>query len=486
MTTRATDREAIETEARALLAAEQRAVEEANERNPVLPSVRNNAVGAATIVLERFFTTDGLRQLAYYRENWYSYYKKLWSQRTEDDVDHFLHDKLTRCRQMDAEGEVTDFNCAQRNVSEIKYQIQQLVSIPSHYRAPVALVDGKWLPQDARGKIVCRGQIIDMLTGKVQSNHHLFIPNGAEWEWSAKAKEPKVWEGFLTDLFGEKEDEVQMLQEWMGYLLSGDTWAHKGMIIVGPPRAGKGTIGHVMSLLMGSSMVASPSLNSLGKDFGLEPLVDKRLCLISDARLSNRADINAVIETLLRITAGDPVDVGRKHKGSLHTQLDARVMMLSNEMPLLSDNSNAINTRFLILTLGNSFLGKEDTALLDKLTKELPAIALWAVEGYKRLKQRGKFVEPESSSAARGEWYQENNPLAQFIEDRCEVKEDERVEMTKLYDEYRIWCEARGLPVMAANSISRKISAMLVGKVRKTKTGATRYLMGVRVKPGDI
>lgn len=481
MTDNITDDDAIREEARRLLAAEQEAIREADERNPVLPGMSRNSLGAAQIVLERFFTKDGLRQIAYWRENWYSYYQQLWSERTEDDVSKFIHNRLMECRTVDAEGNVIDFNCAQKNVNEMKFQVQQLVGIPSHINAPAVFKDGKWVEQDASGKIVCRGQIVDMMSGKVTSNHHMFIPNGAEWTWDKKSPEPKVWLNFLDELFNGATQEVELLQEWMGYVLSGDTWAHKGMILVGPPRAGKGTIGHVLAKLLGKSMVASPTLHSLGKDFGLQPLLDKRLCLVSDVRLSNKADVMAVIEVLLRVTAGDPVDVNRKHKGSLMTTLGARVMMLSNEMPQLYDSSNAINTRFLILQLSNSFLGKEDVTLLSKLEAELPGIAKWCVEGYKRLKQRGRFSEPETSDAARQEWYEENNPLAQFVEDRCTVGPDERVEMTALYDIYKTWSEARGFPVMASNALSRRLSAQLMGKVRKGKSGSTRYMYGLSV-----
>lgn len=471
----------IRAEAQRLLAAEQEAIREADERNPVLPGMQRNSLGAAQIVLERFFTKDGLRQLAYWRENWYSYYQQLWSERTDDDVSKFIHNRLMDCRTVDAEGNVIDFNCAQKNVNEMKFQMQQLVGIPSHNSAPCAYINGRWVEQDASGKIVCRGQIVDMMTGKVTSNHHMFIPNGAEWSWDKKAPEPELWLNFLQQLFEGSQLEVELLQEWMGYVLSGDTWAHKGMILVGPPRAGKGTIGHILAKLLGKSMVASPTLHSLGKDFGLQPLLDKRLCLVSDARLSNKADVMAVIEVLLRITAGDPVDVNRKHKGSLMTNLGARVMMLSNEMPQLYDSSNAINTRFLILQLSNSFLGKEDTSLLSKLEFELPGIAKWCVDGYKRLKKRGKFAEPESSNDARQEWYEENNPLAQFVEDRCTVGVDEKVEMTHLYDVYKTWSEARGFPSMASNQLSRRLSAQLMGKVRKGKSGSVRYMYGLSV-----
>ena len=484
--TRPTDDAAILEEARRLLEAEQQAMAEADERNPVLPSVRNNSLGAATILLDRFFTVNGLRQFAYWRETWYSYYNELWSQRSEDDMDHFLHRKLIECRSVDSEGNVIDFNCAQRNVSEIKYQVQNLVSIPSHFRAPVARIKGKWVEQDARGKIVCRGQIVDMMTEKVTSNHGMFIPNGAEWKWDKNAKEPTLWLKFMEDLFNGATAEVELLQEWMGYVLSGDKWAQKGMILVGPKRGGKGTIGHVLTRLLGTSMVASPSLHSLGKDFGLQPLLDKRLCLVSDARLSNKADIMAVIEVLLRITAGDSVDVGRKHKDAVNSVLDARVMMLSNEMPQLSDSSDAINSRFLILTLGNSFYGKEDPDLLDKLTEELPSIAKWCVEGYKRLMSRRRFIEPDSSNMAREEWYQENNPLSQFVEDRCVFGADEKIEMTALYEAYKAWSEARGIPFMAANSLSRRLASQLIGKVRRGKSGSQRFMYGMSVKGGDF
>lgn len=476
-----TEDDTIREEARRLLAAEQQAMADADERNPVLPGMSRNALGAAQIVLERFFTKDGLRQIAYWRESWYSYYQQLWSERTEDDVQKFIHNRLIECRTVDAEGNVIDFNCAQKNVNEMKFQVQQLVGIPSHIAAPAAYVNGRWKEQDASGKIVCRGQIVDMMTGKVSSNHHMFIPNGAEWTWDKKASEPVKWIEFLDQLFSGSTQEVELLQEWMGYVLSGDTWAHKGMIIVGPPRGGKGTIGHILARLLGKSMVASPTLHSLGKDFGLQPLLDKRLCLVSDARLSNKADVMAVIEVLLRVTAGDPVDVNRKHKGSLMTSLGARVMMLSNEMPQLYDSSNAINTRFLILTLSNSFLGRENIHLLDELSAELPSIAKWCVEGYKRLKDRGRFSEPESSNNAREEWYQENNPLAQFVEDRCVLGVDEKTEMTQLYEVYKNWSEARGFPSMASNALSRRLSAQLSGKIRKGKSGSTRYMYGLSV-----
>lgn len=478
MTTK--DDEQIRTNAKRLLAQEQEAMRLADEKNPVLPSINADAAGAARIVLERFFTTDDLPRLVRWRETWYSYFHNMWSERTEEDITHFVHERLLKCRTVDKEGNLKDFNCKSCNVNEIVIQMAQIVGIPSHMTVPLMRVDGGWIPHSTKGKIVCKGQIVDMLEKRVTSSSYIFIPNGATWVWVDKAKKPTAWFKFLESILGDRQDEIKLLQEWMGYVLSGDTWAQKGLIILGPPRAGKGVIGHIMTHLLGRSMVASPTLSSMSKDFGLQQLLDKRLCLLSDARLSSRADIMAVVEILLRLVADDAIDVNRKHKSAITTQVGARVMMLSNEMPQLYDSSNAINKRFLVIPLTKSFLGKEDPGLLDRLLPELPAIAHWAADGYIALRKRGRFAEPDSSSAATDEWYNETNQAMAFFDDVCSPSPDDRVLSNDLYAAYRSWCEAGGQKPLDARWMIRKLTA---GKsfLRSVKSDGKRYVIGLKM-----
>ena len=49
------------------------------------------------------------------------------------------------------------------------------------------------------------------------------------------------------------------------------------------------------------------------------------------------------------------------------------------------DASGAIAGRFLVLTLRNSWLGREDPALTDALLTELPGILGWVLDGLDRL-----------------------------------------------------------------------------------------------------
>jgi putative DNA primase/helicase len=422
----------------------------------------------------------------YWRETWYSYWKKIWSERSANDIEKFIHIGLQQCRATNTEQEVVDFPITKANVGELQFQIKNIVGIPSHYRVPIVMKDGRWESIDATGKMICKGAIIDMIDGTVSDNLHMFIPNGAEWEYNPNAPTPDRWNRFIEQILPE-QDERAMLQEWFGYVLSGDLWAHKGIIVVGPPRGGKGTLGHVLSALLGESMVSTPTLHGLSKDFGLQSLLDKRLCLMSDARLSNRTDIMGVVEVLLRMIGGDKLDVQRKFATTLTEQMDARVMILSNEMPLLADGNEAITSRFLILNLTESFLGREDVNLLRDLKKELPGIALWAMEGYRRLRERGRFAEPAKSNERRKDWFNEINPVSQFIEDCCVVAADARTNVNELYENYRAWCEAHGMFVLASNAFSRKIGSTLQGKVYKVKSDkGARIWCGLRLKDNAI
>ena len=75
-----------------------------------------------------------------------------------------------------------------------------------------------------------------------------------------------------------------------GYLVSGDTKQQKIFLLVGPKRGGKGTIGRVLSRMIGRHNVAGPTLASLSTNFGLQDLIGKPVAVISDARMGSKSD----------------------------------------------------------------------------------------------------------------------------------------------------------------------------------------------------
>jgi putative DNA primase/helicase len=102
--------------------------------------------------------------------------------------------------------------------------------------------------------------------------------------------EPAEWLRFLHELWPDGKESIDALQEWFGLCLGVDTRHHKILLLVGPKRAGKGTIERVLQGLLGKDSYAAPSLASLGTNFGTAALIGKPLAIIV-TRVSARAPI---------------------------------------------------------------------------------------------------------------------------------------------------------------------------------------------------
>jgi putative DNA primase/helicase len=65
------------------------------------------------------------------------------------------------------------------------------------------------------------------------------------------APPPSKWLKFLAGVFNNDKEAINTLHEWMGLLLTADTSFQKILLMVGPPRSGKGTIARVITHLRG-------------------------------------------------------------------------------------------------------------------------------------------------------------------------------------------------------------------------------------------
>ena len=179
-------------------------------------------------------------------------------------------------------------------------------------------------------------------------------------------------------------------------------------------------------------------------NFGLAPLIAKPLAIISDARLSGRSDQAVIVERLLSISGEDVLTIDRKYRQPWTGTLPTRFLLLTNELPRLADASGAMASRFVVLTLRNSFYGQEDTELTHKLREELSGILRWSLDGLARLRERGRFVQPPSSAEAIRELEDLGSPVGAFIRDRCELEPGLEIQTDHLYDEWKNWCDGQG------------------------------------------
>lgn len=215
-------------------------------------------------------------------------------------------------------------------------------------------------------------------------------------------------------------------------------------MVCGPKRSGKGTIARVLTALLGPVNVAGPPLGSLATNFGLQPLMGNLLAIVSDARLSGRTDQAIVVERLLSISGEDSLTIDRKHKSPVTVKLPTRFMLLTNELPRLRGTCGALASRFIILTLTESWFGREDHDLTDELLAELPSILLWALDGWAELQKQGHFTQPGSSADAIRELEDLSSPMGAFLRDRCETGTGCLIDRDELFGAWKSWCEEQG------------------------------------------
>lgn len=278
------------------------------------------------------------------------------------------------------------------------------------------------------------------------------------------ASEPTEWLRFLDSLWPDDSESIALLQEWFGYCLTHDTSLQKALLIVGPPRSGKGTIAHILATLIGEENVCGPTLSSLAGQFGLQTFLGKMLAVVSDARLSARPDKAAIVERILSITGEDHLSVDRKNLTPITVRLPARILMLSNELPRLDDASGALASRFEVLVLDRSYLGAEDTELYGRLLLECPKILAWAIDGLVRLRQAKRFTSPKTSAEVVEELANLGSPVSAFAKEMCVVELGVTVPIDELFRAWTWWNRRQGNShAPAMNIFSRDLHAAVPG-----------------------
>jgi putative DNA primase/helicase len=309
----------------------------------------------------------------------------------------------------------------------------------------------------------------------------LFNVAALDFDYDAAASSPVRWIAFLNELFGADFESIESLQEWFGYALVADTSQQKILLMVGPRRSGKGTIARVLTRLVGAANVAGPTVSSLGGNFGLQPLLGKSLAIVSDARFAGE-NIGTIVERLLCISGEDAVTIDRKFATSVTMKLPTRFVFLTNELPRFNDASTALAGRFLVLRLTRSFYGSENISLTDQLLEELPGILLWALDGWRRLRDQGRFTEPESSRTAIQDLEDLASPVSAFVRDRCVLGPEHRVPVPEIYVAWQAWCAQDGrTSATTRQTFGRDLQAAVPSIQRRQGTDGTRFYAGIRL-----
>ena len=408
--------------------------------------------GSTEVATQYTYTADPMRNAEIYNErryggtlcgfdkSFFAFNGKTYEAISQDQLTGEFHRELRNTMVMDGNGE------RKLRIHEIKSALESLIkSVLSKRHTPPMYLNGE---KGAEDQLVFQNGILNLkgvafgrgIFPLEEFDRNLFTTSILDYNYEPDAGYQE-WQDFLlgcTDKQGE-----MLLQEFIGYALTCRTDRQKILAIIGASRSGKGTFTRIITKMMGATNVGSTNLNTLSNDFGLAPLIGKRLAIIPDAQQIDQRKRDVAKEALLNISGEDVVSINRKHREHLHQPLCCKLLLVGNAIPICFDYANALRNRLMVVPFPHSFAGKEDPTIEQHLEKNLPGIMNWALDGWHRLNMnKGKFTVCEKGLEHLRQFTAAANPMDAFIHECCiyPAGADQSILSDELYSAYNSYC----------------------------------------------
>jgi putative DNA primase/helicase len=246
------------------------------------------------------------------------------------------------------------------------------------------------------------------------------------------------------------EETRKHLQDLAGASLSGVVFDEFFVFLYGDGDNGKSTFLRVLEWLLGTYghktqaetiMQAKDKRKSEAPSPELLALKGARLVTVHE--IDNKHTLNAAL--IKDLTGRDRITArGLFEKRPTTFDPQFTLWMFGNGKPKIEDTSGGMWRRPRLIPFGQPIPTNERDPLLgDKLRAELPGILNWALEGLKRVHERGLPV-PEAVTRAVAEYRAEQDALASFIAERCITGAQCTATANELWETWKSWCAQNG------------------------------------------
>lgn len=401
--------------------------------NPTTPA--NNAKWAWD-----HFTHTGRKPLYRWDDEWFTWEGNHYRRLADGEMNAFLWRKFDAAKFWTEptamqKAEQRSWNPNPTNIGNVSRAME------GFYWLPPWVEDNTWIRGDRRRVTPFNNTLLDLETLQP-------MPHSADYfntacsavNFDPNAPEPAAFLKLLADQWGPNSEQQMALQEFIGYLFSGETRYHKMLLLYGEERSGKGTVVKVLQQLLGSERFTSMTSHAFETEYGAENLVGTDMCVIDDKQ--DGGDTSAIVERLLSIIGEASVSIPRKFKKAWVGRLRTKFVMTANGIPRLrSKSGRALAARVIPLHFSVSFAGREDRYMEERIAGELSAIASWGLKGLQRLRESGAFTESVTMAEQGREVAGISDPLEAFIADCLTPHADGYVTKDDLWNGWVKWGE---------------------------------------------
>ena len=337
--------------------------------------------------------------------------------------------------------QLINWSQASENTWRISAMIKEATALPDLV-APLATLNTNPL------LLNCQNGTLDLTTATLRPHSQLdLITRITHANYDPDATAP-CWSDFLDTVTGGDADLALFLQLFAGYALTGLVSEDALAILYGPGANGKSTFVETLRRLLGDyasrTVVDALLMARNAGDSGPTPYVvaleGKRLVIGSELPEGRRLNERLVKD----LTSGDAL-TGRGMYGHPMTFLPThKLMLMGNHLPKIVGTDEGIWRRVYLAPF-SVVIPKERRRPMHQLLAEFQAegagILTWMVEGCLLWQADGLIVEGTVATATKA-YRRDEDAVAQFLEDTCDVHPDHQVLKGDLFRAWQAWLRA--------------------------------------------
>ncbi len=261
---------------------------------------------------------------------------------------------------------------------------------------------------------------------------------------------------FLHEIVSDRRD-VDTILDFLAYALWREMKFHKLLLLEGDGRNGKGTLCKVITRLFGYENVSSESLDQLLNGRFSSSQLNGKLVNI-DADISKA--ISKKLGILKKLTGNDQISAEEKFKASFNFVNHAKLILVTNELPEIKEDTIAIFSRLLIINFSKTFIKNANPNLVEELTTEEELSGLLHIL-LKRLPRILKTGISYSKSIESLEQYQlRMNPVKYFADTYLEKVSESKVKKETVYNKFKEYCYKNKITTKPENKFSQEMIRM--------------------------
>ena len=292
-----------------------------------------------------------------------------------------------------------------------------------------------------------------------------------------------LFDKFLRDVSNGDSDWVDQLQRLVGYTVSGRVNEEIIIFMLGGGANGKSVFSNIMRRIL-NSYVASVPANFLMVSNRDGEAATPSLARLPGIRLAQANEVEAgarLSAQAVKVAASsDAIAARHLHKAAFEFVPTHTLWVRGNHKPIITDTDDGIWRRIRLIPWDRCFGPDEkDVNLEEKLMTEAPGILAWAVQGYRKYKQKG--LSPSGRVAHASVTYREESDLVeQWISERGKRGVGLEWVQTQAYQDYRDWCQEQGLQrPMTKRSFTLALDERRIGSKQEGSGSRQRVYVGI-------